>query len=115
MDHPNVCGLLDFSHAYIMSRFRGLDFREAVGAFAPGKSSARAHRWASDHDRPGLPVRRADRLRHGRSAPADGLGRLPWESPAGLPGTPDAVIVELVQRHWSELDACAATARRVWR
>ena len=90
IEHPNVCGLLDFSHAYIMSRFRGLDFREAVGVRAPGQSSARARlARASDHDRPVLPVRRADRLRHGRSAPADGLGRSALgRRPAGAPGAP---------------------------
>lgn len=33
--HPNLVALIDFSHAYIESTFRGLDFREQLRAMAP--------------------------------------------------------------------------------
>jgi hypothetical protein len=26
IDHPQVCGTLDFSHAYIMTTWRGMDY-----------------------------------------------------------------------------------------
>ena len=35
VDHPNVVALIDFSHAYIESTYRGLDFRTEVAAMAP--------------------------------------------------------------------------------
>lgn len=33
--HPNLVALIDFSHAYIESTYRGLDFREQLRAMAP--------------------------------------------------------------------------------
>ena len=35
LDHPNVVALIDFSHAYIESTYRGLNFREQIAAMAP--------------------------------------------------------------------------------
>ena len=35
VDHPNVVALIDFSHAYIESTYRGLDFRAELRAMAP--------------------------------------------------------------------------------
>lgn len=35
VNHPNVVGLIDFSHAYIESTYRGLDFYEQIAAMAP--------------------------------------------------------------------------------
>lgn len=35
VNHPNVVALIDFSHAYIESTYRGLDFRAQVAAMAP--------------------------------------------------------------------------------
>lgn len=34
LNHPNVVGLIDFSHAYIESTYRGLDFRAELRAMA---------------------------------------------------------------------------------
>ena len=36
IDHPQVCGTLDFNHAYIMTTFRGMDHLEAMRAFGMG-------------------------------------------------------------------------------
>jgi sugar phosphate isomerase/epimerase len=35
LNHPNVVALIDFSHAYIESTYRSLDFRAQVAAMAP--------------------------------------------------------------------------------
>jgi sugar phosphate isomerase/epimerase len=35
VNHPNVVALIDFSHAYIESTYRGLNFREQIRAMAP--------------------------------------------------------------------------------
>ncbi|MCM2474603.1 TIM barrel protein [Rhizobium sp. CG5] len=35
VNHPNVVALIDFSHAYIESTYRGLNFREQIAAMAP--------------------------------------------------------------------------------
>ncbi|MGH6896764.1 MAG: sugar phosphate isomerase/epimerase family protein [Geminicoccaceae bacterium] len=116
IDHPNVCGLLDFSHAYIMTRFRGMDFLEALEAFAPQVNHLHVH------DSFGRPTgidefyRFAEQIAFGMGdlhLPM-GWGDLPWEAIlpelSFRPGT--VMIVELPKRHWAELDDCAATARR---
>jgi len=117
VDHPNVCGLLDLSHAYIMTSLRGMDFREALQAFAPQVNHLHVH------DSFGIPAtidgfyRPAERIAYGMGdlhLPI-GWGDIPWE--AILPELPlrpgTVMIVELFERHWAELDACAATARRL--
>jgi sugar phosphate isomerase/epimerase len=116
VDHPNVCGLLDFSHAYIMTNFRGMDFRDALAAFAPRVNHLHVH------DSFGRPTgiegfyRFAEQIAFGMGdlhLPM-GWGDIPWD--AILPGLPvrtgTVMIVELAARHWAELDQCAATARR---
>jgi sugar phosphate isomerase/epimerase len=117
IDHPNVCGLLDFSHAYIMTSFRGTDFREALAAFAPQVNHLHVH------DSLGPPTtidgfyRVAEQIAFGMGdmhLPM-GWGDIPWETILPqLPLRPGTVmIVELMKRHWSELEQCAATARRL--
>jgi len=43
LNHPNVVALIDFSHAYIESTYRGLDFREQLRAMAPVTGHLHAH------------------------------------------------------------------------
>ena len=75
------------------------------------------------HDSFGIPTtidgfyRPADRIAYGMGdlhLPL-GWGDIAWD--AILPELPlrpgTVMIVELFKRHWSELDACAATARRL--
>jgi sugar phosphate isomerase/epimerase len=116
IEHPNVCGLLDFSHAYIMSRVRGLDFRAAVGAFASRVNHLHVHDSLGRPTTIGRFYRFAEQIAYGMGdlhLPM-GWGDLPWDDVLpGLPVRPGTVlIVELMARHWSELDACAATTRR---
>jgi sugar phosphate isomerase/epimerase len=116
VDHPNVCGLLDFSHAYIMAQFRGMDYLETLEAVAPQVNHLHLH------DSLGRPTsidgfyRLAEQIAFGMGdlhLPM-GWGDIPWD--AILPrlrfraGT--VMIVELPERHFAELDQCAATARR---
>ena len=43
VDHPNLVALIDFSHAYIESTYRGLDFREQLRAMAPVTGHLHVH------------------------------------------------------------------------
>jgi sugar phosphate isomerase/epimerase len=117
IDHPNLCWLLDFSHAYIMTRFLGLDYLDALKAFAPVAKHLHLH------DSFGVPTtiggffRLAEQIAYGMGdlhLPM-GWGDLPWDTVlpelSFRPGT--VMIVELPKRHWTELDGCAATARRL--
>ena len=116
IDHPNVCGLLDFSHAHIMAQFRGLDYGDTLEAFAPQANHLHVH------DSLGRPTsidgfyRFAERIAFGMGdlhLPI-GWGDIPWD--AILPRLPlrrgTVMIVELPERHFAELDQCAASARR---
>jgi sugar phosphate isomerase/epimerase len=116
VDHPQVCGTLDFSHAYLMTTFRGMDYLEALRAFAPWANHLHVH---DSFGRPTTMTRfcsHAERIAFGMGdlhLPM-GWGDIPWETIlpqlAIRPGT--VMIVELPPRHWGELERCAATARR---
>ncbi len=43
LNHPNVVALIDFSHAYIESTYRGLDFRAQLRAMAPVAGHLHVH------------------------------------------------------------------------
>lgn len=43
VNHPNVVALIDFSHAYIESTYRGLDFRAELRAMAPVAGHLHVH------------------------------------------------------------------------
>jgi sugar phosphate isomerase/epimerase len=116
IDHPHVCGLLDFSHAAIMAQFQGFDFVEALATFAPEVNHLHLH------DSFGRPTtidrffRFAERIAFGMGdlhLPM-GWGCIAWEAILPRlrlrPGT--LLIVELAKRHFAELEPCAATARR---
>ena len=114
--HPNVCGTLDFSHAYIMATYRGLDFAEVVRTFAPYVNHLHVH---DSFGRPRTMAcsTTAEALAYGLGdlhLPI-GWGDIPWDQV--LPGLPlrrgTVMIVELFSRYWSELASCAAAARRL--
>jgi sugar phosphate isomerase/epimerase len=116
IDHPQVCGTLDVSHAYIMTTWRGMDYLEALRAFAPCANHLHVH------DSFGRPTTMANFYTHAERIAFGmgdlhlpmGWGEIPWEAIlpelAFRPGT--VMIVELPPRHWAELDRCADTARR---
>jgi sugar phosphate isomerase/epimerase len=116
IDHPHVCGLLDFSHAAIMAQFQGFNFVEALATFAPEVNHLHVH------DSFGRPTtidgffRFAEKIAFGMGdlhLPM-GWGDIPWDAILPRlrfrPGT--LLIVELAKRHFAELEPCAATARR---
>ncbi len=43
LGHPNICALIDFSHAYIEATYRGLDFYEQIAAMAPVAGHLHVH------------------------------------------------------------------------
>lgn len=43
LNHPNLVATLDFSHAYIECKFRGLDFMEQIRAMAPVSGHLHVH------------------------------------------------------------------------
>ncbi|MFK0386532.1 MULTISPECIES: TIM barrel protein [Rhizobium/Agrobacterium group] len=43
INHPNLVALIDFSHAYIESTYRGLDFRDQLRAMAPVAGHLHVH------------------------------------------------------------------------
>jgi sugar phosphate isomerase/epimerase len=43
VNHPNLVALIDFSHAYIESTYRGLDFRDELRAMAPVAGHLHVH------------------------------------------------------------------------
>jgi sugar phosphate isomerase/epimerase len=116
IDHPFVCGTLDFSHVYLYSTFLGLDFRAQVEAFAPVTGHLHVH---DSFGRPKLTPMYApsEELAFGLGdlhLPL-GWGDIPWgEILPGLAfqdGT--AFIVELPPHFADEASAVAAEARRL--
>ncbi|WP_245258940.1 MULTISPECIES: sugar phosphate isomerase/epimerase [unclassified Chelatococcus] len=113
--HPNLCALIDFSHAYIESKRRGLDWRAEIRAMAPVAGHLHVH------DSFGRPYTMT-RFFHPSEAMALGIGDLhmplgwgdiPWEEifaeltfPAGT-----TMIMEITERFNPELPACLARAR----
>lgn len=43
LNHPNVVALIDFSHAYLESTYRGLDFHAEIAAMAPVAGHLHVH------------------------------------------------------------------------
>jgi sugar phosphate isomerase/epimerase len=116
--HPHVVGTLDVSHSYLMTSFRGTPFASAVAAFAPvtghfhlhdsfGRPPGNLFGFYNESERVAFGV--------GDLHLPFGWGDIPFETllprlPV-LPGT--LLTVELPERYWSELDACASFARRL--
>ncbi len=116
IDHPQVCGALDFSHAYIMTTWRGMDYVEALRAFAPVTNHLHVHDSFGRPTTMGGFYTHAERIAFGMGdlhLPM-GWGDIDWDTIlpqlSFRPGT--VMIVELPPHHWAELDNCAATARR---
>jgi sugar phosphate isomerase/epimerase len=99
-----------------MTSFRGMDYLDALRAFAPCVNHLHVH---DSFGRPSTEARfysHAERIAFGMGdlhLPM-GWGDIPWETILPeltfRPGT--VMIVELPPRHLAELDACAETARR---
>ncbi len=104
--HPNLCALIDFSHAYIECNRRGLDFRAEIAAMAP------VTRHLHVHDSLGRPYTMRH-FHHPSEATALGIGDLhlpvgwgdiPWQAIFSeltfLPGT--TLILEVYEDRFRE-------------
>ncbi|MDJ1159541.1 sugar phosphate isomerase/epimerase [Chelatococcus sp. SYSU_G07232] len=114
---PNLCALLDFSHAYIECTRRGLDWREQIRAMAAVAGHLHVH------DSFGRPCTMTH-FHHPCEATALGIGDLhlplgwgdiPWEELfAELTFLPDtALVLEITERYDAELPESLALARRL--
>ena len=117
VDHPSVIGTLDVSHSYRCRLSRDL-VRRGLARLRPG------HRHFHLHDLFGRPPGTIEDFYTTEEQMAFGIGDLhlpfgwgdiPFETLLpGLPVLPGTVLkVELPERYWGELDACAAFARRL--
>ena len=117
VNHPNVVALIDFSHAYIESTYKGLNFREQIAAMAPVTGHLHVH------DSFGRP-QAFYRAFHPQENTAMGIGDLhmplgwgdiDWDSIFAeldfLPGT--VLMMEIGQRYRSEQPASLARAKQL--
>ncbi|MBA8881975.1 sugar phosphate isomerase/epimerase family protein [Phyllobacterium myrsinacearum] len=112
---PNVCGLIDFSHAYIESTRLGLDWREQISAMAPVTGHLHVH------DSFGRPYSMT-KFYHPAEATALGIGDLhlpigwgdiPWEEIfEELTFLPDTMLIMEItgERFVNEQAECLARA-----
>lgn len=114
--HDNLVALIDFSHAYIESTFRQLDFREQLRAMAPVTGHLHVH------DSFGLPYT-MDKFFHPAEATALGIGDLhlpigwgdiAWDEIfAELTFLPDTMLIMEIDSHRfkDQQPACLERAR----
>jgi sugar phosphate isomerase/epimerase len=117
VNHPNLTALIDFSHAYIESTYRGLDFREQLRAMAPVAGHLHVH------DSFGRP-QGVYKPYHPQEATALGIGDLhmplgwgdiDWDDIfSELSFLPETVLMmEVGPRYRSEQPACLAWAKKL--
>jgi sugar phosphate isomerase/epimerase len=116
--NPNVCGLIDFSHAYIESTRLGLDWREQIRAMAPITGHLHVH------DSFGRPYS-TSKFYHPAEATALGIGDLhlpigwgdiPWEEIfEELTFLPDTMLIMEItsERFVNEQADCFARALKL--
>jgi sugar phosphate isomerase/epimerase len=115
VNHPNLVALIDFSHAYIESSFRGLDFREQIRAMAPVTGHLHVHDSfgrPQGHYQPYHP-QEATALGIGDLHLPLGWGDIDWDDIlAELDFLPDTVLMmEIGVRYRSEQPESLARAR----
>lgn len=115
--HPNLVALIDFSHAYLESAFRGLDFREELRAMAPVAGHLHVH---DSFGRPqghfqGYHLQENTALGIGDLHMPLGWGDIDWEDIFSelvfLPGT--VLMMEIGRRYRAEQPASLERARRL--
>ena len=115
VDHPNLVALIDFSHAYLESTYRGLDFREQLRAMAPVAGHLHVH---DSFGRPqaffkGYHLQENTALGIGDLHMPLGWGDIDWEAIFSelqfLPGT--VMMMEIGRRYRREQPASLERAR----
>lgn len=117
VNHPNVVALIDFSHAYIESTYRGLNFREQIAAMAPVTGHLHVHDSFGRPQgfyKPFFPQENTAMGIGDLHMPL-GWGDIDWDSIfAELTFLPDTVLMmEIGPRHRSEQPESLAIARRL--
>jgi sugar phosphate isomerase/epimerase len=117
VNHPNVVALIDFSHAYIESTYRGLDFREQLRAMAPIAGHLHVH---DSFGRPQGYYRPYHPQENTAMGVGDlhmplGWGDIAWDDIfAELTFLPDTVLMmEIGRRYRAEQPASLERARRL--
>lgn len=117
VNHPNVVALIDFSHAYIESTYRGLDFRDQLRAMAPVAGHLHVH---DSFGRPqgffkGYHLQENTSLGIGDLHMPLGWGDIAWEDIfAELTFLPDTVLMmEIGRRYRAEQPASLERAKRL--
>ncbi|MCK8782314.1 TIM barrel protein [Rhizobium sp. NTR19] len=117
VNHPNVVALIDFSHAYIESAYRGLNFREQIAAMAPVAGHLHLH---DSFGRPqgfykGFHPQENTAMGIGDLHMPLGWGDIEWESIFSdldfLPGT--VAMMEIGARYRAEQPESLERARRL--
>ncbi|MDK1489863.1 TIM barrel protein [Sinorhizobium sp. 7-81] len=115
--HPNLVALIDFSHAYIESTYRGLDFREQLRAMAPVAGHLHVH---DSFGRPqgfykAFHPQESTALGIGDLHMPLGWGDIDWDSIfSELEFLPDTVLMmEIGARYRNEQPESLARARRL--
>jgi sugar phosphate isomerase/epimerase len=115
--HPNLVALIDFSHAYIESTYRGLNFREELRAMAPVAGHLHVH---DSFGRPqafykGYHLQENTALGIGDLHMPLGWGDIDWESIFAeltfLPGT--VMMMEIGRRYHAEQPASLERAKNL--
>lgn len=115
LNHPNVVALIDFSHAYIESTFKGLDFYAEIAAMAPVAGHLHVH---DSFGRPqgfyrGYHLQENTALGIGDLHMPLGWGDIEWDRIFSdftfLPGT--VLMMEIGERYRREQPASLSRAR----
>ncbi|MGV8833437.1 MAG: TIM barrel protein [Devosia sp.] len=117
VDHPHVVALIDFSHAYIESTYRGLSFHEEIAAMAPVAGHLHVH---DSFGRPQgfyTPYHPPENTAMGIGdlhMPL-GWGDIDWDHIFGaLQFLPETIMMmEIGPRYRSEQPACLSRARQL--
>jgi sugar phosphate isomerase/epimerase len=113
--HPAVRACLDFSHAFLLSTYRGADFPDEAAALAPYAKHLHVH--DSFGKLAGRFGYRAERLAYGAGdlhLPL-GLGSIPWDALTERCRFPEGVIFinELAPPYWTDLAETLQRTREI--
>jgi sugar phosphate isomerase/epimerase len=112
--HPAVAACLDFSHAYLLTAARGVDFLDEAAALAPYAQHLHVHDSFGKLGGPSFSYR-SEQLAHGIGdlhLPI-GRGSIPWDAlleRCRFPANP-IFIHELAPHYWPELAEAVAGTR----
>ncbi|ARO13815.1 xylose isomerase-like TIM barrel [Ketogulonicigenium robustum] len=115
--HPHLCATIDFSHAYIESTYRGLDFYQQVAEMAPVAGHLHVHDSFGLHHRlyPEASGREAVALGIGDLHLPMGWGSIDWDriftTHRFLPET--VLMMEISRRHSAERPQTLRDAQRL--